>query len=79
MYFGAKQFNQPLNNWKSHLRIVIYTPQLIYGCLHQLAQSEQLLPRLDDVALPRAARGAVVAEERERALYHARQAAPIVP
>ena len=29
MFFGAKQFNQPLNNWKTHLRIVIYTPQLL--------------------------------------------------
>ena len=38
---------------------------------HQSAEHEQLLPRLGDVALPRAARGAVVAEERERALYHA--------
>ena len=36
--------------------------------LHQSAENEQLLPGLGDVALPRAARGAVVAEERERAL-----------
>ena len=43
--------------------------------LHQSAENEQLLPRLGHVALPRAARGAVVAEERERALYHAGAAA----
>ena len=46
-------------------------PRRRAALLHQSAEHEQPLPRLGDAALPRAARGAVVAEELERALYHA--------